>query len=41
MRIKSKNKILNVLSNVFGYIKIPFPTIEYTNNQFTLHPIYF
>ena len=41
MRIKSKNKILNVLSNVFGYIKIPFPTVEYTNNQFTLHPIYF
>ena len=41
MRIESKNKILNVLSNVFGYIKIPFPTIEYTNNQFTLHPIYF
>ena len=41
MRIKSKNKILNVLSNVFGYIKIPFPTIEYSNNQFTLHPIYF
>ena len=41
MRIKSKNKILNVLSNVFGYIKIPFPTIEYTNNQFILHPIYF
>ena len=41
MRIKSKNKMLNVLSNVFGYIKIPFPTIEYTNNQFILHPIYF
>ena len=41
MRIKSKNKILSVLSNVFGYIKIPFPTVEYTNNQFTLHPIYF
>ena len=41
MRIKSKNKIFNVLSNIFGYIKIPFPTIEYTNNQFTLHPIYF
>ena len=41
MRIKSNNKILNVLSNVFGYIKIPFPTIEFSNNQFTLHPIYF
>ena len=41
MRIKSKNKIFNVLSNVFGYIKIPFPTVEYSNNQFTLHPIYF
>ena len=41
MRIKSKNKILSVLSNVFGYIKIPFPTVEYSNNQFTLHPIYF
>ena len=41
MRIKSKNKILNVLSNVFGYIKIPFPTVEYSNSQFTLHPIYF
>ena len=41
MRIKSKNKILNVLSNIFGYIKIPFPTVEYSNNQFTLHPIYF
>ena len=41
MRIKSNNKILNVLSNIFGYIKIPFPTVEYSNNQFTLHPIYF
>ena len=41
MRIKSKNKILSVLSNVFGYIKIPFPTVEYSNSQFTLHPIYF
>ena len=41
MRIKSKNKIFSVLSNIFGYIKIPFPTVEYSNNQFTLHPIYF
>ena len=41
MRVKSKNKIFSVLSNIFGYIKIPFPTVEYSNNQFTLHPIYF
>ena len=41
MRIKSKNKIFSVLSNIFGYIKIPFPTVEYSNNQFTLHPIYY
>ena len=41
MRIKSKNKLFKTLANVFGYVKIPFPTLEYSNEEFKLHPIYF
>ena len=41
MRIKSKNKLFKTLTNVFGYVKIPFPTLEYSNEKFKLHPIYF
>ena len=41
MRIKSKNKLFKTLTNVFGYVKIPFPTFEYSNEKFKLHPIYF
>ena len=41
MRIKSKNKLFKTLANVFGYVKIPFPTLEYSNEKFKLHPIYF
>ena len=41
MRIKSKNKLFKTLTNVFGYVKIPFPTLEYSNEKFKLYPIYF
>ena len=41
MRIKNKNKFLNVMSNFFGYVKIPFPTIELSKNKFSFHPLYF
>ena len=41
MRIKTKNKFISILSNVFGYVKIPFPTLEYSNEKFKLHPLYF
>ena len=41
MRIKTKNKFISTLSNVFGYVKIPFPTLEYSNEKFKLHPLYF
>ena len=41
MRIKTENKVLSTLSNVFGYIKIPFPTLELSNKKFKFHPLYF
>tara|TARA_B100000965_G_C19590944_1_gene757955 strand:+ start:107 stop:982 length:876 start_codon:yes stop_codon:yes gene_type:complete len=41
MRIKTKNKVLSNLSNVFGYIKIPFPTLEFSNKKLKLHRFYF
>ena len=41
MRIKTENKVLSTLSNVFGYIKIPFPTLELSNKNSKFHPLYF
>ena len=40
-RIKSKNKFVKSVLNTFGFIKIPMPTLEYRNNKFLFHPIYY
>jgi hypothetical protein len=40
-RINTKNKFLKKLTHVFSFVKIPFPTFEFSNNQFKLHSIYF
>jgi len=40
-RLKIDNKFLNTLVHTFGFIKIPFPTLEFSNSNFKFHPIYF
>jgi predicted lipoprotein DUF2279 len=41
-KIKTKSNFLKVLFNAIGFIKIPFPTLEYnTNNNFNFHWLYF
>lgn len=40
-RIPTKSKTLHTLLSALGFIKIPLPTLEYSNQQFTLHPFYF
>jgi len=40
-RINTKNKFLKKLTHVFSFVKIPFPTFEFSNNQLKLHSIYF
>lgn len=40
-RIKVKNKFINTLIHTFGFIKIPLPTLEFSNSNFKFHPIYF
>lgn len=41
-RIKSKSKAIKTLSEIFGFIKIPMPTIEINGkNGFVFHPLYF
>ena len=40
-RINTKNKLLKKLTHVFSFVKIPFPTFEFSNNQLKLHSIYF
>jgi hypothetical protein len=41
-RIRTKSETLHWLLNLIGYIKIPFPTLEYNpNDGLKFHPIYF
>jgi hypothetical protein len=41
-RIKTRSKALNMIFNLFGVLKIPFPAIEYNSkNEWILHGIYF
>ena len=40
-KIKSKNKIIQTIAGTFGFIKIPFPAIEISNNKADFHIIYF
>lgn len=41
-RIKTRSKALKLIFNTFGFIKIPFPAVEYNSGrQWILHGIYF
>ena len=40
-RIEFENKFINTLIHTFGFIKIPLPTLEFSNSNFKFHPIYF
>jgi len=40
-RLEFDNKFLNTLIHTFGFIKIPLPTLEFSNSNFKFHPIYF
>ena len=40
-KIKTKSKTLNSVLNLFGFLKFPAPAIEFTNNNFLFHSIYF
>ena len=39
--VDTKSKVLTKIFNVLSYIKIPFPTIEFSNNKLKGHFIYF
>ena len=40
-KIKTKNKTLNSILNLFGQLKIPAPTLEFSNRNITFHPIFY
>ena len=40
-KIKTKNKMLNSMLHVFGFLKFPAPAIRYTNGNTLFHPIYY
>ena len=40
-RIETKNKLLKKITHLFSFVKIPFPSFEFSNNQLKLHSIYF
>ena len=40
-RIEFENKFINTLIHTFGFIKIPLPTLEFSDSNFKFHPIYF
>ena len=40
-KIKTKNKMLNSILHVFGFLKFPAPAIRYTNGNTLFHPIYY
>ena len=40
-RLEIKNKFLKGFVHAFGFVKIPFPTIEINNGSLQFHPIYF
>jgi hypothetical protein len=41
-RIKTRSKTINMLLDVLGVLKIPFPAVEYNSKQgLIMHPLYF
>jgi hypothetical protein len=39
-RIKTKSKLLKSVFEVINILKVPFPTLEYSNNNFRFIPLY-
>tara|TARA_B110000240_G_scaffold51507_1_gene58881 strand:+ start:273 stop:1187 length:915 start_codon:yes stop_codon:yes gene_type:complete len=40
-KVKTKSKMLNTVLHTFGFIKFPMPTLEYSNDKFKTHLIFF
>jgi len=40
-KINTKKKWLNFIIHHLSFVKIPLPTIEYSNNNWKFHPVYF
>ena len=41
-KIRSRNKTVNTIKNIFNFIKIPFPTVEYSvDKAWFVHPLFF
>jgi hypothetical protein len=40
-RIKTRSKTLHLVLNALSFIKIPFPTLEFSQGKVTAHPLYF
>jgi len=40
-KIKTNSAFLSTVFNVFNFIKIPAPTLEYSQNKFKFHTLYF
>lgn len=40
-RIKTKSRLLNSFFNAFGFVKIPFPALEFRGQKILFHPLYF
>lgn len=40
-KIKTKKRWLKVVQSSFGLLKVPFPTVEFSQNRFKFHPLYF
>jgi hypothetical protein len=40
-RIKTSSKTLNMILNAIGFIKFPFPALEFSRGKTKFHPLYF
>jgi hypothetical protein len=40
-RIKTRSKALHFVLNALSFIKVPFPTLEFSNGKIIGHPLYF
>lgn len=40
-RIKTRSKTLHLILNALSFIKIPFPTLEFSQGKIIAHPLYF
>ena len=40
-RIKTRSKTLNTILNAIGFIKFPFPTLEFSRGKTKFYPLYF